>query len=76
MIAEELTPEARDEALRAARLAAMKAAKGLHRAAFEKARARRQQAELAAFYATENDDTDEAQEMADVMDFDDQGGDE
>jgi hypothetical protein len=74
VIAEELTPEARDEALRAARFAAMKAAKGLHRAAFEKARARRRLAERAAFFT--DDDTDEAQEMADVMEFDDQGGDE
>lgn len=73
MIAKELTPEARDDALRAARLAAMKAAKGKHREAFEKARARRRLAERAAFF--EDDDT-EAQEMADTMEFDDQGGDE
>lgn len=72
MIAEELTPEARDEALRAARLAAMKAAAPKYREAYAKARARRQQAELAAFFT--DDDTDEAQEMADVMEF--EGGDE
>lgn len=51
----------------------MKAAKGKHREAFEKARARRRLAERAAFF--EDDDT-EAQEMADTMEFDDQGGDE
>lgn len=68
VIAEELTPEA----LRAARIAALKAAAPKYREAYANARARRQQAELAAFYATE-DDGDEAQEMADTMEFDDQG---
>ena len=60
------------EALRAARIAALKAAAPKYREAYANARARRQQAELAAFYATE-DDGDEAQEMADTMEFDDQG---
>ena len=73
MIAEELTPEARDEAIRAARLAAMKAAAPKYREAFKKARARRQQAELAAFF---DDGADESHELGAVVEFEDLGGDE
>ena len=71
---EELTPEVL--ALRDARLAAMKAAAPKYRDAYARARARRQQAELAAFFTDDDTDPTTEQEMAEVMEFDDQGGDE
>ncbi len=69
MIAEELTPEA----LRAARIAALKAAAPKYREAYANARARRQQAELAAFF---DDGADESHELGAVVEFEDLGGDE
>lgn len=58
------------------RIAALKAAKGVHRAAFEKARKRRQVQELAAFFAKDDGegDADESREMGEVTEFDDDGG--